>query len=65
MILQYAHYLAEMFREDGYDEIEIRAEVFASLNNHDEQSLVDSSVDLAKEPITILPKSWITPLEKI
>ena len=63
MILQYSHHLAEDFRDDGYQDIEIRADVISSLNGREEQMLVDPDVNLAKEPITILPKSWIIPLE--
>jgi hypothetical protein len=63
MILQYSHHLAEGFRDDGYQDIEIRADVISSLNGREEQMLVDPDVNLAKEPITILPKSWIVPLE--
>jgi hypothetical protein len=63
MILQYSHHLAEDFRDDGYQDIEIRADVISSLNGREEQMLVDPDVNLAKEPITILPKSWIVPLE--
>jgi len=63
MILQYAHFLAENFREDGFENIEITVDVFSSLNGRDEQRLIDPDVNLAEQPITILPKSWILPLE--
>jgi len=63
MILQYGHYLAEKFREHGYDDIEITVDVISSLNGREPQSLIDPEVNLAEQPITILPKSWIVPLE--
>ena len=63
MILQYAHLLAETFREHGYDDIEIRVDVFSSLNGRDAQRLIDPHVNLAEQPVTILPKSWILPLD--
>jgi len=63
MILKYSHFLAENFREDGYDDIEITVDVFSSLNGRDHQRLIDPYVNLAEQPITILPKSWIVPLD--
>ncbi len=56
MILQYAHFLAEKFRENGYDDIEITVDVVSSLNGREPQSLIDPAVNLAEQPITILPK---------
>ncbi len=63
MILKYGHFLAENFREDGYDDIEITVDVFSSLNGRDHQRLIDPHVNLAEQPVTILPKSWIVPLD--
>lgn len=63
MILQYSHWLAENFRENGYDDIEITVDVFSSLNGRNTQRLIDPDVNLAEQPVTILPKSWIVPLE--
>ena len=63
MILQYGHFLAEIYRENGYDDIEIRVDVFSSLNGRDAQRLIDPHVNLAEQPVTILPKSWIVPLD--
>jgi len=64
MILQYSHYLAENLREEGFDDIEIRVDVVSSLNGRENQRLIDPNVNLAEQPVTILPKSWIIPLEK-
>ena len=63
MIHQYAHYLAENFKERGYDDIEITVDVFSSLNGREPQQLIDPEVNLAAQPITIMPKSWIVPLQ--
>ncbi len=65
MILQYSHFIAENLREEGYEEIEIRVDVISSLNGREPQRLIDPNVNLAEQPVTILPKSWIVPLEKI
>ncbi len=64
MILQYSHFLAEKFRKEGYVDIEIRADVISALDGREPQRLIDPSVNLAEQPVTILPKPWIMPLEK-
>ncbi|WP_148680162.1 HTTM domain-containing protein [Nitrosopumilus maritimus] len=63
MILQYSHFLAEKYRSQGYEDIEIRVDITSSVNGRDYQKLIYPNVDLAKEPRTLLPKSWIVPLE--
>ena len=61
-ILQFAHYLAEEKRREGYDNVEVRAQVMASLNSREPQLLIDPNVDLAKEQESLLPDPWIVPL---
>ena len=63
MILQYSHFLAEKYRDQGHENIEIRVDITSSVNGRDYQKLIYSDVDLAKEPRTLLPKSWIVPLQ--
>ena len=63
MIHQYAYHLAEAFREEGIDNIEITVDVFAYLNGREPQRLIDPTVNLVEQPITLLPKSWIVPLK--
>jgi len=62
MILQFSHYLAEWKRREGYDSVEVRARVMASLNGRKPQLLIDPAADLAKERLSLLPASWILPL---
>jgi hypothetical protein len=63
MIVQFAHELARRFAEEGYPTVEVRAEVFASLNGRPNQRLIDPDVDLAKiRLLDLRPKSWIVPL---
>lgn len=64
MVLQLAHEIAAELRADGYDDIEVRAEVFASLNGREPQRLIDPSVDLGSEPRNLMPAAWILPLEE-
>lgn len=62
MILQFSHYLAEEKRRAGFENVEVRARVMASLNGRKRQLLIDPEVDLAKQPRNLLPARWIMPL---
>ena len=64
MILQFSHYLAEKMRHDGHVQVEVRAEVTASLNGRRSQVLIDPTVDLARQRRTLKSASWILPLEE-
>lgn len=61
MILQFAHFLAEKRRERGYEQVEVRARVSLALNGREPRLLVDPNVDLAAQPLTAGPKTWVTP----
>ena len=58
-ILELAHYIAEDFADRGHGEVEVRADVFVSLNGRPARRLVDPEVDLADQPRSIGHKSWI------
>ena len=62
LILHFAHYLAELKRREGYENVEVRARALVSLNGREPQLLIDPNVDLAKEEIGLLPARWIVPL---
>ena len=62
LLLLLAHHLAEEKRREGYENVEVRARVVASLNGREPQLLIDPNVDLAKEEVSLLPKRWIVPL---
>jgi vitamin K-dependent gamma-carboxylase len=62
LILQFARYLADEKRREGYENVEVRAHVMVSLNGRQPQLLVDSNVDLTKEEVSLLPARWIMPL---
>ncbi|MGH2561656.1 MAG: HTTM domain-containing protein [Thermomicrobiales bacterium] len=62
MILQFSHYLAEQFRADGHEAIEIRAQAVVSLNGRAPRPMIDPTVDLAAETHRITPQPWILPL---
>jgi hypothetical protein len=64
MIIQFAHYLATQMRLQGYEKVEVRARVMASLNGRKPQLLVDPEVDLAAEKRTLAHAKWILPLHE-
>jgi vitamin K-dependent gamma-carboxylase len=62
MILQFSHYLADELRQEGYDQVEVRAKVLSSLNGREPQLLIDPEVNLAAEKRTLAHAPWIMPL---
>jgi vitamin K-dependent gamma-carboxylase-like protein len=62
LILHFAHYLAELKRREGYENVEVRARAMVSLNGREPQLLIDPNVDLTKEEVGMLPARWILPL---
>ena len=63
MCLQFAHFLADELKKEGYDEIEIRVKASASLNGREDQHLIDPETDLSKVPRNLHHADWILPLE--
>lgn len=64
MILQFAHHVEEELREEGREDVEIRALAAVSLNGRDPQLLIDPAVDLADQRRTLAPVDWILPLDE-
>lgn len=64
MILQFAHYVAEMERANGHKNIEVRAECHVSLNGTSSRLLIDPTVDLTKEKENLKHKNWILPFNQ-
>ena len=62
LLVLFARFLAEEKRREGYDHVEVRAHIMASLNGREPQLLIDPNVDLAKEQVSLLPARWILPL---
>lgn len=63
MILQYAHHIARQARRERGHDVEVRAVSKASLNGRPPQPLIDPDVDLARQPRSLWPASWILPLD--
>lgn len=64
MILQFSHYIANDLRRQGYDRIEVRANVLVSLNGRKPQPLIDPSANLAGQRNTLLGAPWIVRLRE-
>ncbi len=61
MILQFAHFLEDVFRGEGMGDVEIRAEAYVTLNGRKSRLLIDPQVDLTDEKPSLLHKEWILP----
>ena len=62
MTLAYAHYLADRERREGR-RVEIKADVWASLNGRESERLIDPDTNLATQPRTLFAATpWILPL---
>jgi vitamin K-dependent gamma-carboxylase len=59
MTLQFSHYLAEVFRQQGHTQIEVRAQVMVSLNGRPPQLMIDPDTDLAAQPRTLTSALWL------
>lgn len=61
MILKYAHFLARTYKERGIQEPKVYAEVHVTLNGAGSRLFIDSSVNLAAEPLSWKHYQWILP----
>lgn len=64
MILQYAHHLADRWRDQGFPDVQVFAHAEASLNGRPLQPFIDPTVDLAVESRHPGPADWILPLDE-
>ena len=58
-----AHLVADYYRERDGRPVEVYADSWVSFMGRRAQRMVDPNVDLAAQPRTLLPQSWILPLE--
>ncbi len=63
MIVLFSHHLQNEFQLGGLDDVEIYATANVSLNGRPYQLLIDPEVDLTKVSRSLLPYSWILPLD--
>lgn len=65
MILQLAHHLADLEQARTGVRPVVNARVVASLNARPFQELIDPTVDLAAQPVSLAPAHWIVPLRPL
>jgi hypothetical protein len=61
LILKYAHFLANTYRQRGIAEPRVFAEVYVTLNGQRSRLFVDSTTDLAAETLSWRHYNWILP----
>lgn len=64
MIVQYAHFLSDYYRQNGINEPRVYADVYVNLNGRGTRRYIDPLVDLSKEKNTWRAKTWILSDEK-
>lgn len=64
LILKYAHHLAETYRHRGIQHPEVYAEIYVALNGRRSRLFVDSTVNLAAQPLGWGHYQWILPYQK-
>lgn len=62
MILSFAHRLRDEWKKQGYADVSVYADAWASLNGRPRQRLIDPAVDLSQQEEGWAPKSWLVPL---
>ena len=60
-ILEYAHFLAEHFRKDGHENIEIYVENYVALNGRKSQPYISPEVNLLNFADSFKHKTFILP----
>ena len=61
LLLNYARYLADVFRKKGLTEPRVYAEVYVTLNGEPSRLFVDSTVNLAAKKLSWQPYDWVLP----
>lgn len=62
MILQFAHYLEDQFKEKGIDNPQVTANSYVALNGRGSKRFIDPTVNLADREAGFHHKDWIKPL---
>ena len=62
-ILEYAHFIGDYYKENGYQNPSVYVDCFVSLNGRISQRLIDKNVDLYPIKESFKQKKWILPLK--
>ncbi|OOQ61755.1 HTTM domain-containing protein [Mucilaginibacter pedocola] len=64
MILRYAHHLADVYAQRGIKEPAVYAQVYVALNGERSRPFVDTTVNMAAQPLNWRHYSWVLPYSK-
>ena len=64
MVWQFAQHLDHYYSDQGYDNVEVYADIFCSLNGRKAARFIRQDVDLTAISRTTHPDKWIVPLEE-
>lgn len=64
LILRYAHYLAARYRERGVANPGVYGEVYVALNGQRSQLFIDTTVNLAAQPLSFKHYRWVLPFKE-
>ncbi len=59
MILEFAHFIEDEFRTQGYADVEVRVEAYVTYNRRSSRLLIDPDADLTLTAPSIWAKPWI------
>ena len=65
LILRYAHYLAKVYARRGIRQPEVYAEAYVALNGQRSRLFIDSTVNLARQPLSWQHYTWVLPYQKL
>ena len=63
MIIEYAHYLADVYSDRGFGDISVYADSYVTLNGRPSQKFINPEIDLIKQKRGFKNKDWILPLD--
>jgi hypothetical protein len=61
MLLQYAHHLSQTYVRRGIQQPEVYTECYVALNGRRSRPFVDTTVNLAAQPRSLKPYTWVLP----
>lgn len=64
LILRYAHYLAARYRERGIENPGVYGEIYVALNGQRSRLFIDSTINLAAQPLSWKHYSWVLPYKE-
>ena len=62
-ILQYAHFLADHFAQQGHPQVQVFVESYVALNGRPSQPYVNPQVDLTQVNESFQPRNWLLPFD--